>query len=121
MNNRIAEKSFFEFLTRTPKEQGFLALWRGNEANCWLYLWQVGIQFFCYENINSYWRWQTTSVWEKSLANLCNVVTASAATLLVTYPIETARVRISNQFHAGKGDSNAYRGIVDAMMAIRSR
>lgn len=120
VSSRVFERNFVEFLSRTPKEQGFLALWRGNSANCYLYLWQTAIQFLLFENINNYWRWQTTSNLEKWFASAANVLVASFISMLVTYPIESAKVRMSNQFHR-KGGDGAYRGVIDTIMITKRR
>lgn len=120
ISNRVPEKGFLEFAAKIPKEEGVLGLWKGNGANCWLYFWQVSMQFLLFENINNFWRWQTTSTWEKKLASIGSVLSASCITLLVTYPIETARVRISNEF-VRRGDNRSSRGVIDMLSKIRRR
>ena len=106
----------------TIKTEGYKGLFRSNSANIWLYLTQVTAQHLYFDNINH----SVDQMFEKgsyletygdnpTLKSILKVVAANFFTLLITYPIETARVRMALNTPNQSIKEAAFRGVYDTL------
>jgi len=120
--SRIAEheryKGIIEILTRIPKEQGVLSLWRGNMANVLRYFPTQALNFAFHD---TYKRMFTEGVdkkkqfWRYFAGSLASGGAAGATSLSVVYPLDYARTRLA--MDVGRDASTReYRGLVDCIV-----
>jgi solute carrier family 25 (adenine nucleotide translocator) protein 4/5/6/31 len=109
-------KGIGDCFRRVIKEEGFVALWRGNTANVLRYFPTQALNFafkdyfkkmFGYsKEKDGYWKWFA--------GNLASGGAAGAASLTFVYSLDYARTRLANDNKsAKKGGSRQFNGLVD--------
>jgi solute carrier family 25 (adenine nucleotide translocator) protein 4/5/6/31 len=109
-------KGIGECFSRTMKEEGTVALWRGNTANVLRYFPTQALNFafkdqfkrmFGYsKDRDGYWKWFA--------GNLASGGAAGACSLFFVYSLDYARTRLANDTKsAKKGGERQYNGLVD--------
>jgi len=104
---------------RVPKEQGFLALWRGNLANVIRYFPTQALNFAfkdTYKNIFMKGVDKKKDPWKFLFANLASGGAAGATSLFFVYPLDFARTRLAAD--VGKKGSREFNGLVDCLVKI---
>ncbi len=86
-----------------PQEQGVKAFWRGNGAGLWLFFTQTWIQVGFYDNLRAMGKElcedEEPDSFFRGLTNrMFFPIISSFFTQLITYPVDTARVRLSMNF-----------------------
>jgi len=105
-----------ECFSRTTREEGFLALWRGNTANVIRYFPTQALNFafkdyfkkmFGFkQDRDGYWKWFA--------GNLASGGAAGASSLLFVYSLDYARTRLANDAKsAKKGGERQFNGLID--------
>jgi len=115
---RLSEpyKGIGECFSRVIKDEGFVALWRGNMANVLRYFPTQALNFafkdqfkrmFGYsKEKDGYWKWFG--------GNLASGGAAGAASLLFVYSLDYARTRLANDAKAAKkGGERQFNGLFD--------
>jgi len=103
-------------LFESPKEEGVVALWRGNMANVIRYFPTQALNFAFKDQFkrmfgfskekDGYWKWFG--------GNLASGGAAGACSLLFVYSLDYARTRLANDAKsAKKGGSRQFNGLVD--------
>ncbi|GAB2262967.1 hypothetical protein Droror1_Dr00003964 [Drosera rotundifolia] len=100
---------------RTIKDEGVIALWRGNTANVIRYFPTQALNFafkdyfkriFGYKkDKDGYWKWFA--------GNLASGGAAGASSLLFVYSLDYARTRLANDAKSAKGGERQFNGLVD--------
>jgi len=109
-------KGIGECFSRTMKDEGTVALWRGNTANVLRYFPTQALNFafkdqfkrmFGYsKDRDGYWKWFA--------GNLASGGAAGACSLFFVYSLDYARTRLANDTKsAKKGGERQYNGLVD--------
>ncbi|GJY50003.1 ADP,ATP carrier protein, mitochondrial [Tanacetum coccineum] len=109
-------KGIGDCFSRTIKDEGFLALWRGNTANVIRYFPTQALNFAFKDYFKSlfnikkdrdgYWKWFA--------GNLGSGGAAGATFLLFVYSLDYARTRLANDAKAAKkGGEKQFNGLVD--------
>jgi len=112
-------KGIIDVLVRVPKEQGFLALWRGNLANVIRYFPTQALNFAFKDTFK---RWFIEGVdkkkefWKFFLGNLASGGAAGASSLCFVYPLDFARTRLAAD--VGKGKDREFQGLADCLIKI---
>jgi len=112
-------KGIIDVLTRVPKEQGFLALWRGNLANVIRYFPTQALNFAfkdTYKNIFLKGLDKKKDFWKFFAGNLASGGAAGATSLCFVYPLDFARTRLAAD--VGKGNSREFKGLADCLIKI---
>lgn len=110
-------KGIIDCVTRIPKEQGFLAFWRGNLANV--------IRAFPSQALNFAFKDKYKSVfldgvdkrkqfWRYFAGNLASGGAAGATSLCFVYPLDFARTRLGAD--VGKARMREYNGLADCLV-----
>jgi len=111
-------KGILDCFRRVPKEQGFLSFWRGNLTNIYRYFLAQAFNFAFKEVYKPYIGNITNKTdWKSVLA--ANLVTGSAAgvtSIVITYPLDFARTRLTAD--VGRGESRQFRGLYHCMSSI---
>jgi solute carrier family 25 (adenine nucleotide translocator) protein 4/5/6/31 len=105
-----------ECFSRTAREEGVLALWRGNTANVIRYFPTQALNFafkdyfkkmFGFkQDRDGYWKWFA--------GNLASGGAAGASSLLFVYSLDYARTRLANDAKsAKKGGERQFNGLID--------
>jgi len=111
-------KGMVDVFVRVPKEEGFMAFWRGNLANVIRYFPTQALNFafkdtykkiFCPYN-------SKTDFWKFFFGNLASGGAAGATSLLFVYPLDFARTRLAAD--VGKGSERQFTGLVDCLTKI---
>jgi len=101
-------KGMIDCFVRIPKEQGFLAFWRGNLANVIRYFPTQALNFAFkdkYKQVFLGGEDKRTQFWRYFLGNLASGGAAGATSLCFVYPLDFARTRLA----ADVGKSGAER------------
>jgi len=112
-------KGIIDVLTRVPKEQGFLALWRGNLANVIRYFPTQALNFAfkdTYKNIFLKGLDKKKDFWKFFAGNLASGGAAGATSLCFVYPLDFARTRLAAD--VGKGSTREFKGLADCLVKI---
>jgi solute carrier family 25 (adenine nucleotide translocator) protein 4/5/6/31 len=112
-------KGIIDVLTRVPKEQGFLALWRGNLANVIRYFPTQALNFAfkdTYKNIFLKGLDKKKDFWKFFAGNLASGGAAGATSLCFVYPLDFARTRLAAD--VGKGNTREFKGLADCLIKI---
>ncbi|KAL0993967.1 hypothetical protein UPYG_G00116230 [Umbra pygmaea] len=110
-------KGILDCVKRIPKEQGFLAFWRGNLANV--------IRYFPTQALNFAFKDKYKSVfldgidkrkqfWRYFAGNLASGGAAGATSLCFVYPLDFARTRLGAD--VGKAGMREYNGLSDCLV-----
>jgi solute carrier family 25 (adenine nucleotide translocator) protein 4/5/6/31 len=118
-------KGIMDVLVRVPKEQGFLALWRGNLANVIRYFPTQALNFAfkdTYKRLFLDGVDKKTQFWRFFVGNLASGGAAGATSLCFVYPLDFARTRLAADIgKAAKGggpDSREFKGLGDCLVKI---
>jgi len=120
--SKTIEKKYtgiIDVFVRVPKEQGFLALWRGNLANVIRYFPTQALNFAfkdTYKNIFMKGVDKKKDPWKFLMANLASGGAAGATSLFFVYPLDFARTRLAAD--VGKKGSREFNGLVDCLVKI---
>ena len=108
-------KGIGECFTRTAKDEGIVAFWRGNTANIIRYFPTQALNFafkdkfkamFGFKKDEGYWKWLG--------GNLASGGLAGATSLLFVYSLDYARTRLANDAKSAKGGGDRqFNGLVD--------
>jgi solute carrier family 25 (adenine nucleotide translocator) protein 4/5/6/31 len=112
-------KGIIDVLVRVPKEQGFVALWRGNLANVIRYFPTQALNFAfkdTYKNIFLKGLDKKKDFWKFFAGNLASGGAAGATSLCFVYPLDFARTRLAAD--VGKGSSREFKGLADCLVKI---
>ncbi|XP_037046630.1 ADP,ATP carrier protein-like [Bradysia coprophila] len=107
-------KGLIDCLVRIPKEQGFIAYWRGNLANVIRYFPTQALNFVCkdkYQHIFLQGVDKHTQFGRYFLGNLAAGSAAGATSLCLVYPLDFARTRLATD--VGKNGSREFLGLGD--------
>jgi len=120
--SKTIEKKYtgiIDVFVRVPKEQGFLALWRGNLANVIRYFPTQALNFAfkdTYKNMFMKGVDKKRDPWKFLFANLASGGAAGATSLFFVYPLDFARTRLAAD--VGKKGSREFNGLVDCLVKI---
>jgi len=120
--SKTIEKKYtgiIDVFVRVPKEQGFLALWRGNLANVIRYFPTQALNFAfkdTYKNMFMKGVDKKKDPWKFLFANLASGGAAGATSLFFVYPLDFARTRLAAD--VGKKGSREFNGLVDCLAKI---
>lgn len=112
-------KGIMDVLTRVPKEQGFLALWRGNLANVIRYFPTQALNFAfkdTYKKVFLEGLDKKKDFWKFFAGNLASGGAAGATSLCFVYPLDFARTRLAAD--VGKGSGREFKGLADCLIKI---
>lgn len=110
-------KGIIDCLVRIPKEQGFLAFWRGNLANVIRYFPTQALNFAfkdVYKQVFLGGVDQKTQFWRYFMGNLASGGAAGATSLCFVYPLDYARTRLGADVGRTAG-TREYNGLVDCI------
>uniref|UniRef100_A0AAR2KZZ5 ADP/ATP translocase n=1 Tax=Pygocentrus nattereri TaxID=42514 RepID=A0AAR2KZZ5_PYGNA len=91
-------KGIVDCIVRIPKEQGFLAYWRGNLANVIRYLPTQALNFTFKDKYKRFFLDgvdQRTQFWRYFAGNLASGGAAGATSMCFVYPLDFARTRLA--------------------------
>jgi len=109
-------KGIGECFTRTMKDEGFLALWRGNTANVIRYFPTQALNFAFKDKFKRMFNYKKdrdgyTKVF---LGNIASGGAAGAVSLTFVYSLDYARTRLANDAKAAKkGGERQFNGLID--------
>jgi len=112
-------KGIIDVLTRVPREQGFLALWRGNLANVIRYFPTQALNFAfkdTFKNLFIKGVDKKKEFWKFFMGNLASGGAAGAVSLCFVYPLDFARTRLAAD--VGKKDAREFKGLADCLIKI---
>jgi len=112
-------KGIIDVLVRVPKEQGFVALWRGNLANVIRYFPTQALNFAfkdTYKKVFVEGYDKKKDFWKFFAGNLASGGAAGATSLCFVYPLDFARTRLAAD--VGKADSREFKGLLDCLVKI---
>lgn len=107
-------KGAIDCLVRIPKEQGFIAYWRGNLANVIRYFPTQALNFVCkdkYQHIFLQGVDKRTQFGRYFLGNLAAGSAAGATSLCFVYPLDFARTRLAAD--VGRNGGREFAGLGD--------
>eukprot|EP00468_Gymnochlora_sp_CCMP2014_P000753 CAMPEP_0167741182 /NCGR_PEP_ID=MMETSP0110_2-20121227/715_1 /TAXON_ID=629695 /ORGANISM="Gymnochlora sp., Strain CCMP2014" /LENGTH=255 /DNA_ID=CAMNT_0007625207 /DNA_START=41 /DNA_END=808 /DNA_ORIENTATION=- len=109
--NYVKYKGPIDALTRIPREQGFLSLWRGNIANCVRIVPTYSIRFILFDHFQKlcgkgYGKSKSLPLHRQMLAGALS----GATTMVFTYPLDILRTRLSTDV--------TKEGIYDGMLDV---
>ncbi|XP_071719766.1 ADP,ATP carrier protein 1, mitochondrial-like [Rutidosis leptorrhynchoides] len=115
---RLSEpyKGIGECFSRTVKDEGFMSLWRGNGANIVRYFPTQAFNFAFKDYFKSLFKFNKDrdGYWKWFAGNLGSGGAAGATSLLLTYSLDYARTRLTNDAKATKtGGERQFKGLVD--------
>lgn len=99
-------KGMVDCFVRIPKEQGFLAFWRGNLANVIRYFPTQALNFAFKDKYKQVFLGgvdKRTQFWRFFLGNLASGGAAGATSLCFVYPLDFARTRLAADIGKGAG------------------
>ncbi|KAK3723444.1 ADP/ATP carrier protein [Vermiconidia calcicola] len=105
-----------ECFRRTAKDEGVLALWRGNTANVLRYFPTQALNFAFRDTYKSMFAFkkERDGYWWWMAGNLASGGAAGATSLLFVYSLDYARTRLANDAkNAKKGGERQFNGLVD--------
>lgn len=112
-------KGIIDVLVRVPKEQGFLALWRGNLANVIRYFPTQALNFAfkdTYKRLFIGGIDKKKEFWKFFIGNLASGGAAGATSLCFVYPLDFARTRLAADI--GKKADREFKGLADCLIKI---
>ncbi|RRT84133.1 hypothetical protein B296_00012369, partial [Ensete ventricosum] len=115
---RLSEpyKGIKDCFSRTIKDEGFLALWRGNTANVIRYFPTQALNFAFKDYFKRMFNFKKDKdgYWKWFAGNLASGGAAGASSLLFVYSLDYARTRLANDAKAAKkGGERQFNGLVD--------
>lgn len=124
ISQQIAEdkryKGMVDCFIRIPKEQGFLAYWRGNMANVIRYFPTQALNFAFKDKYKQVFLGnvdKNTQFWRYFAGNLASGGAAGATSLCFVYPLDFARTRLAAD--VGKsGGAREFNGLGDCLKKI---
>jgi Mitochondrial carrier protein len=101
--------------SRTAKQEGVLALWRGNTANVIRYFPTQALNFAFRDTYKSMFAFKKErDGYAKWMAgNLASGGMAGATSLLFVYSLDYARTRLANDAKSAKGGARQFNGLID--------
>jgi len=115
-----AYKGMVDCFVRIPREQGFLAFWRGNLANVIRYFPTQALNFAFKDKYKQVFLGgvdKKTQFWRFFLGNLASGGAAGATSLCFVYPLDFARTRLAADI--GKGaEQREFKGLGDCLTKI---
>lgn len=117
-SGRLSEpyKGIGECFKRTIKDEGFVALWRGNTANVIRYFPTQALNFAFKDYFKRLFNFKKDrdGYWKWFAGNLASGGAAGASSLLFVYSLDYARTRLANDAKAAKkGGERQFNGLVD--------
>ncbi|KAM3188994.1 hypothetical protein ACQJBY_067753 [Aegilops geniculata] len=109
-------KSIGDCFTRTIKDEGVVALWRGNTANVIRYFPTQALNFAFKDHFKRMFNFKKDKdgYWKWFFGNIASGGAAGASSLLFVYSLDYARTRLANDAKAAKvGGQRQFDGIVD--------
>uniref|UniRef100_A0A0D6QS24 ADP/ATP translocase n=1 Tax=Araucaria cunninghamii TaxID=56994 RepID=A0A0D6QS24_ARACU len=115
---RLSEpyKGISDCFARTIKDEGIIALWRGNTANVIRYFPTQALNFAFKDYFKSLFNFKKDKdgYWKWFAGNLASGGAAGASSLLFVYSLDYARTRLANDAKAAKkGGERQFNGLVD--------
>lgn len=115
---RLSEpyKGIGDCFGRTVREEGVIALWRGNTANVIRYFPTQALNFAFKDYFKSLFNFKKDKdgYWKWFAGNLASGGAAGASSLLFVYSLDFARTRLANDAKAAKkGGERQFNGLVD--------
>jgi solute carrier family 25 (adenine nucleotide translocator) protein 4/5/6/31 len=110
-------KGMVDCFVRIPKEQGFLAFWRGNLANVIRYFPTQALNFAFKDKYKQVFLGgvnKNEQFWRYFAGNLASGGAAGATSLFFVYPLDYARTRLAADVGKGAG-TREYNGLVDCL------
>merc|ERR1712151_578526 len=108
---------------RVTREQGVLALWRGNLANVIRYFPTQAINFACKDTYKKYlcpYNPKTEPV-KFFAGNMASGGAAGATSLCFVYPLDFARTRLAADVGSGPEGKREFNGLVDCLKKIATK
>lgn len=117
-SGRLAEpyKGIGDCFGRTIKDEGIIALWRGNTANVIRYFPTQALNFAFKDYFKRLFNFKKDKdgYWKWFAGNLASGGAAGASSLLFVYSLDYARTRLANDSKAAKkGGERQFNGLVD--------
>ncbi|KAK8537216.1 hypothetical protein V6N12_043389 [Hibiscus sabdariffa] len=117
-SGRLSEpyKGISDCFARTMKDEGVLALWRGNTANVLRYFPTQALNFAFKDYFKRMFNFKKDKdgYWKWFAGNLASGGAAGASSLLFVYSLDYARTRLANDNKAAKkGGQRQFNGLVD--------
>lgn len=117
-SGRLSEpyKGIGDCFGRTVKDEGIIALWRGNTANVIRYFPTQALNFAFKDYFKSLFNFKKDrdGYWKWFAGNLASGGAAGASSLLFVYSLDYARTRLANDSKAAKkGGERQFNGLVD--------
>merc|ERR1712168_88384 len=112
-------KGMVDCFVRIPKEQGFMAFWRGNLANVIRYFPTQALNFAFKDKYKDMFMKgvdKKTQFWRFFAGNLASGGAAGATSLCFVYPIDFARTRLAAD--VGKGEAREFTGLGNCLVKI---
>jgi len=112
-------KGIVDCFVRIPKEQGFMAFWRGNLANVIRYFPTQALNFAFkdkYKQIFLAGVDKKKDFWKFFAGNLASGGAAGATSLCFVYPLDFARTRLAAD--VGKGEAREFTGLGNCLVKI---
>lgn len=112
-------KGIIDVLIRVPREQGLVALWRGNLANVIRYFPTQALNFAFKDSFKKMFMEgidKKTQFWKFFAGNLAAGGAAGAASMCFVYPLDFARTRLAADI--GKGASREFKGLTDCIVKV---
>jgi len=112
-------KGMVDCFVRIPKEQGFLAYWRGNLANVIRYFPTQALNFAFKDKYKQIFLGgvdKNTQFWRFFAGNLASGGAAGATSLCFVYPLDFARTRLGAD--VGKAGKREFTGLGDCLVKI---
>ncbi|KAE8805135.1 ADP,ATP carrier protein, mitochondrial [Hordeum vulgare] len=109
-------KSIGDCFSRTIKDEGVVALWRGNTANVIRYFPTQALNFAFKDHFKRMFNFRKDKdgYWKWFFGNIASGGAAGASSLLFVYSLDYARTRLANDAKAAKvGGQRQFDGIVD--------
>jgi len=112
-------KGIMDCIVRIPKEQGFMAFWRGNLANVIRYFPTQALNFAFKDKYKSLFLDgvdKRTQFWRFFAGNLASGGAAGATSLCFVYPLDFARTRLAAD--VGKDGAREFKGLGDCLVKV---
>merc|ERR1712198_591937 len=113
-------KGMVDCFVRIPKEQGFMAFWRGNLANVIRYFPTQALNFAFKDKYKDMFLKgvdKKTQFWRFFAGNLASGGAAGATSLCFVYPLDFARTRLAADVGKG-GKEREFKGLGDCLVKI---
>jgi len=117
-SGRLSEpyKGIGDCFSRTMKDEGVIALWRGNTANVIRYFPTQALNFAFKDYFKRLFNFKKDKdgYWKWFAGNLASGGAAGASSLLFVYSLDYARTRLANDAKAAKkGGERQFNGLID--------